>query len=185
MNEFYEKFYDLLFSPSKAFDNLEYDKPYKMPLLIVLLTSSVFFLTNIKVMFTPFELFGLAGAWLSAVIYWLFFCLFVNSCAQMFNLKSNYSKLLTLSALSTVPWLFLAPLKLLKAFSPVSSEIAVFFILIVWIWTIVLQVLAISRTYDIPSKNAIGIIIIPFLGFIVYTVWIFDFFIKMAQISAL
>ncbi|MDD3594534.1 MAG: YIP1 family protein [Candidatus Gastranaerophilales bacterium] len=185
MNEFFEKFYDILFAPSKVFESISYDKPYKMPLLVVLLTSSVVFLTNIKVTFTPFELLGLTGSWLSAVIYWLFFCLFVNLCAQMFNLKSNYSKLLTLSALATVPWLFLAPLKLLKAFSPLSSEIAVFFILIVWVWTVVLQVVAISRAYDIPSKNAIGIIIIPFLGFVVYTVWIFDFFLKIAQISTL
>ena len=121
----------------------------------------------------------------SIAFYWIFFSFFVDIMARMFNINGKYSKILTLMAYSFMPWIFLAPLKLLKNFFFISDIIATVMVLGIWMWTIALQMLAISETYEIPRKNAIIILFIPFIGTILYFIWVADFFMKLFQLSGL
>ncbi len=184
MNNFAEIFYNILFHPVIAFREFSYDKPYKLPLLLVFLISIFLLLLN-EDSFSFATLLVFFFQSFNLIVYWLFFAFFVDLIAKMFNLAGNYSKLLTLTSLAFIPWIFLAPLKLLKNASFYTSDLAVTLLLGVWIWTISLQVLAISETYNIPRKNAIIILLIPFLGCILYFVWAVDFFIKLLQFSTL
>ena len=184
MNNISEIFYNILFHPVKTFREFPCEKPYKLPLLLVFL-SSIFLLLLSEDSFGFMTLLSFMFKAINLVIYWLFFAFFVDLMARMFNIQGNYAKLLTLTAFSFVPWIFLAPLKLLKNAGYHSSDVAVTLILCVWIWTIALQVLAISETYNIPRKNAIMIILIPFLGCILYFIWAVDFFVKLFQISGM
>ena len=184
MNNIAEIFYDILFHPVQTFRKIPFDKPYKYPLLLVFL-SSIFLLLLSEDSFEFATMLSFVFKAVTLIIYWLFFAFFVDLMARMFNLEGHYSRLLTLTAFSFVPWIFLAPLKLLKNAGDYSSDIAVTLILCVWIWTIALQVLAISETYNIPRKNAIIIILIPFLGCILYFMWTIDFFVKLFQISGM
>jgi hypothetical protein len=90
---------------------------------------------------------------------------------------------LSLTALAFVPWIFLAPLKLLKSTN--FSSLAVVLILGIWIWSVVLQILAISESYGITRKKAIIVMFIPFIASILYWIWTVDFFVKIFQISQL
>lgn len=181
MNNIFEKFYEILFSPSEAFKYFPCEKPYKAPLLIVVLAACFLLLLsehNFGLMTIAVLIFKIIGL----VVYWLFFAFFVDLMARMFNSTGNYAKLLTLTAFSFIPWIFLAPLKLLKGLNAFTSEVAIFLIIGVWGWTIALQMLAVSETYNIPRKNAIIILLLPFVGCTLYFIWMVDFFVKLFQI---
>lgn len=183
-NSIAEIFYGILFTPSETFKNFSYEKPYKLPVLLVML-AAVFLLLLGNDNFTLMTIFVWIAKTIGLITYWLFFAFFVDLMARMFNLSGNFAKLLTLTSLAFVPWIFLAPLKLLKNAHPALSEIAIVLLLGVWLWTVILQILAISETYDIPRKNAIIILLLPFFGWILYSIWMVDFFVKLFQFSSL
>ncbi len=186
MNNFAETFFNILFRPVETFQNFSTEKPYKLPFAIVVIAScflSVLF--SREGQFNPLVIFSYVFDSIGLVIYWLYFAFFVDLMAKTFTLQSNYAKLLTLTSLSYIPWIFLAPLKLLKNVCSLTAEIAIILIFGVWIWTITLQILAISETYSIPRKNAILILLLPFLGCILYLTWVIDFFVKLAQFANL
>ncbi len=186
MNNLTESFFNILFNPVETFKNFESEKPYKLPLIIVITASfflSLLFLSQTELSTLSIFSFIYKGFWL--VIYWLFFCFFIDLMARIFMRQGYFAKLLTLTSLSFVPWIFLAPLKLLKNAGAFASTIALILIFGVWIWTFALQILAISETYSIHRKNAIIIFLIPFLGSILYLIWLVDFFNKLAQFSTL
>ena len=175
-----ELFYNILFHPSETFKNAETSKPYKLPLFIVLFAA--IFLTILSGNKNENNLIFLYILQsINLIIYWLFFSFFVDLAARMFGIENKFNKLLTLISFSFIPWIFLAPLKLLK--NSVFSDVATILILFVWFWTIALQMLGISETYNIPRKNAIIILLLPFLGTILYFTWLTDFFVKLFQIS--
>ena len=179
-----EIFYGILFAPSETFKNFSYEKPYKLPVLLVML-ASMFLLLLGNENFTLMTIFVWVGKTVGLATYWIFFAFFVDLMARMFNLDGNFSKLLTLTSLTFVPWIFIAPLKLLKNSHPALGEISIILLLGVWFWTVALQILAVSETYNIPRKNAIIILLLPFLGWILYFIWMIDFFVKLFQFSSL
>ncbi len=182
MNGLCELFYNILFNPSEAFKNISCEKAYKLPLLIIVISS--FFMLNLsESTFNAETIFIFLTRTFNLIIYWLFFSFFINLIARTFNKENSFSKVLSLTAFAYVPWIFLGPLTLLK--NSVFSNLGMFLILIVWAWTIILQIIAISEIYNIPRKNALIILIIPFLATILYIVWSTDFFIKLFQILVL
>lgn len=180
----FETIYGILFHPVETFKNAYTEKPYKFPLCIVLF--SALFLTILGEDDLGIGFFSVYSAKIAGIaFYWIFFSFFVDLLARMFNIAGKYSKLLTLMSYSFMPWIFLAPLKLLKNFSAPTEVLSMILLLGVWFWTIALQMLAISETYSIPRKNAIIILFIPFIGTILYFMWVADFFIKLFQFSSL
>ena len=176
--------YGVLFHPVETFRSANCEKPYKFPLCIILF--AVLFLT---ILGNDSLGIGFFSMYMARVIniacYWLFFSFFIDLMARMFNINNKYSKLLTLMAYSFIPWIFLAPMKLLKGFSEITEVFSMVLLLGIWLWTIALQMLAISETYEIPRKNAIIILFIPFIGTILYFIWVADFFMKLVQLSGL
>ncbi len=176
--------YGVLFHPVDTFRNANYEKPYKFPLCIILF--AVLFLTILGNDTWGVGFFSVYMAkTINIACYWLFFSFFIDIMARMFNISDKYPKLLTLMAYSFIPWIFLAPLKLLKNFSEFTEVIATVLLLGVWFWTVALQMLAISETYGLPRKNAIIILFLPFIGTILYFIWLADFFMKLVQLSGL
>ena len=176
--------YGVLFHPVETFRNADWEKPYKFPLCVILF--AVLFLTILGNDTWGIGFFSMYMARaINISCYWLFFSFFIDIMARMFNIKDKYPKLLTLMAYSFIPWIFLAPLKLLKSFSEFTEVISMILLLGVWLWTIALQMLAISETYEIPRKNAIIILFLPFIGTILYFIWLADFCMKLAQLSGL
>ncbi|MCR4881917.1 MAG: YIP1 family protein [bacterium] len=179
-----EILYGILFHPVETYRNVCAEKPYKFPLAIILFAALfLIILSNNALEMGFFSMYSAMA--FNIACYWLFFSFFIDLMARMFNIKGKYPKLLTLMAFSFIPWMFLAPLKLLKNFSELTSVIAIILLLGVWMWTIALQMLAISETYEIPRKNAIIILLIPFIGTILYFIWVADFFMKLFQLSGL
>ena len=186
MAKFFETFYGILFHPVETFRNFDCAKSYKMPLAVVLLMSLFLFIIKNSIFIFSFgTLFEYIFNAIGLIIMWLFFAFFVDMLAKIFNIESGYNRLLTLTAFGLVPWIFLAPVKLLKGLGQTTSDIASILLVGIWIWTIVLQILAVSETYKIPRENAIILMFIPFTGFILYICWTWDFFAKLIQFSNL
>lgn len=176
--------YGVLFHPVETFRQADYQKPYKLPLILVLFAALFMtILNNDSFGLAFFAKFFLTS--FNIICYWLFFSFFVDLMARMFDFNDKYPKLLTLISFSFMPWMFLAPLRFIKNISEYIDAIAVLALLGVWLWTVALQIVAISETYEIPRKNAIIILLIPFIGMILYFVWVVDFFQKLFQIAGL
>lgn len=182
MNNILNIFYGILFNPVETMKSFSYEKWYKMPAFLMLL-ASLFLLILTNTNYDLGTLFLFFSKTTNLLIYWIFFAFFVDLLAKIFQSQSHFEKLLSLTSLAYIPWIFLAPLKLLKSTN--FSSLAVILILGVWLWTVILQILAISETYDISRKKAIIVMFIPFIASILYWVWSVDFFVKIFQISQL
>ena len=182
MNNILNIFYGILFNPVETMRSFSCEKSYKTPVFIMLL-ASLFLLILINTNYDFGTLFLFFSKTINLFLCWIFFVFFVDLMAKIFQNQSHFGKLLSLTSLAYIPWIFLAPLKLLKNTN--FSSLAVILILCVWLWTVILQILAISETYGISRKKAIIVMFIPFVASILYLVWSVDFFVKIFQISQL
>lgn len=182
MNNVLNIFYGILFNPVETMKSFACEKPYKIPVVIIML-ASLFLLILTNSTYDTGTIFIFISKTANLFIYWVFFAFFVDLMSKIFNNQSRFERLLVLSSLAYTPWVFLAPLKLLKNTN--FSTLATLLILAIWLWTIVLQILAISEAYGISRKKAIIVMFIPFIASILYWIWTVDFFVKIFQISQL
>lgn len=184
MNNIIKIFYGTLIEPVNTFRNIGEIKNYKIPFFILCLISLFTLLLIQNVLPTDFISIYITNT-VNLIIYWVFLTFFIDLIAKTFTQKSEYSRLLSLLSFSLIPLIFIAPLKLLKNSFGIFINIADILLICVWIWTICLQVIAISEAYNIPRGNAIWVLFIPFIGTILYIIWTIDFFSKIFQFAAL
>ena len=186
MEKFMETFYGILFHPVETFRNFQCQNSYKLPLITVCIISLfLFLLKNPGLQFTFGTLLNIVTNTFGLIFSWIFFAFFIDLIARIFQQESKYTRLLTLTAFALVPWIFIAPMKLLKNINEYTSTLGSILLIGIFIWTITLQILAVSETYQIPRKNAIMIIFVPFLGGLLNIFLITDFFSKLIQFSTL
>jgi hypothetical protein len=145
----------------------------------------------------PFSMF-------SGIFMWCFAALFVGLWAYVFSGKTRIRTLLTLSGLAALPWIFMAPISLLKSsLGDVSSALfglnetglavsgamdmmaAALFCLLsmgIWLWTVLLLVTAVSETYRLSADKVVIVIAAPFAMFLVALGWLVGFVMNIRQL---
>jgi len=180
MNDFMQLIYGVLFCPTKTFRAFEEASGLKLPILVICIVS--LFIYAWEKTYLGFNFFDLFLTMCTLLFSWLLFAFFVDLLAKIFRCESFYKKLLSATAYSFLPWIFLAPINLLKNSCDIFQGLGEILLLVVWIWTIALQVIAISEIYKIKKTYSILIFLLPFLGFIIYIAWVVDFFRKITEI---
>ena len=160
----FSNFFDIIFSPTVAFNELKDLKPHKLPILVIFIVASIISATNNN--FAGFS--SLVATFSFTLIGLIIYTFYIDVMAKMFNLESQFSRMFTLSAFSLLPWIFLAPVKLLNCDIFILALLSGFLSFGICIWVIVLQVLAISRAYNTPSNCAVIAIFLPFFGFCMF-----------------
>ena len=164
MNNIFSGFFDIIFSPTVAFNELKDLKPHKLPILVIFIVALFLSATNNN--FSGFS--SLISTFSFILIGLIVYSFYIDIMAKMFNLESQFEKMFTLSAFSLFPWIFLAPVKLLSCDITILAILSGILTFGIYIWVIALQVLAISRAYNTPSNCAIIAIFLPFLGFCMF-----------------
>lgn len=184
-DEFFENIYSVIFSPKAFYEN----KELKMSLRVALGTIIFVALINkfaqaildgsvIKFTFISSLLWHVVFI----VFVWFLTSLFFEYTAKIFSNGGNLSKILFYTAFAPVPYIFFAPLNLVKQAGNLGyifgslSEFAIF------IWIVVLYAYSIRAVYNISLSRAFMLIFLPFVSafFVIY--WSICFIVKMGYI---
>lgn len=208
--DFLDLFYGTLFHPVATFKRIAApDQPdnrvLMQSLLSVMLVSAMApliklanFGGSLKHLWlaVPFSIF-------SGIFMWCFAALFVGLWAYAFSGVARIRTFLTLSGLASLPWIFMAPVGLVKSdLGEISTAllgrdemglavswavdmigVALFCLLGmgIWLWTVLLLVTAVTESYRLSADKVIIVITAPFAMFLVSLGWVIGFILNLRQ----
>jgi len=183
-SNFLENFYGTLFTPDKTFDEMKNSPNPVHGIFIVVFVSILNLLLNFKPVSSGYLwlTLGIFYSAFSGIFSWLFFALFLELIAKIFKQSGKFHSFLMLSAFALLPWIFLAPVELLKTGSGFENFIAVIFGLAIWLWTTVLMFTAVIKTYNLSFSRTLAFFAVPFAGFVLAFNWIIGFFATLGNI---
>lgn len=186
MNDFLETIYGVMFYPRETFDELKQNPSVYIAMAVVSVISMLGSFLDVSFSSNAINfwfVFSLIGAVISGIIKWGFFALFVEIIACIFKKGGKFETFLTLSAFALVPWIFMGPVALLKTGGVFFAVIGILFGLIVWVWTTALTLFAIAKTYEISSERVLLLVLVPFLGVVIFFSWTIGFFATLIKIA--
>lgn len=179
---FLSNVYGAIFTPLKTFENIvEKDQPPVFEAFIVVIMVSVI---GCITMNSAGSIWVLALSIISyvvfAVISWVFIAAVIDGLASIFSKENHFDTLLTLSAFSLLPWILMAPVSLFKSggiegIGILGVLIALILGSLIWFWTTVLFLIAISKTYKFTAGKIVLLALMPFLASIILFFWMTGF----------
>ena len=187
-NDFFENIYSVIFSPKAFFEREEMKISVRLGFATVIfvsliynITKSVFDASIINKAFIFLLIWKIA----LAVIAWFLTALLFEFIAKIFDKDGNMNKLLFLTAFAPVPYIFFAPLNLLKHSGTFLYTVASLLELFLYIWIIYLYTLALKSTYNISNARAFMLILMPFISAFFALFWLVCFFVKLCYIFSI
>jgi len=186
MNNFLDNIYGIIFSPRETFEKLFQNPSLIQGFVIVAVVSILGTLLNFEcyrggqcVFLLGFKTITSA---IGGIISWLFFASFIELVASVFKQSGKIKEFLCLSAFALVPWIFVAPVELLKTGGVPGGVFGILIGLGIWIWVTVLIFMALIRTYNLSFGRTVILLVMPFFaGFLAFN-WITGFFVTMFNI---
>lgn len=169
--------YGTLFSPVKTFDDVLESSTSKVfeAFCIIIIVS---FIQSLGIFDSNSFLYlgvYLVSYIIIAVSSWVFVACIISLLCWVFSKQLNINMILTLTGFSILPWLFMPAISLFKTVGIGGVVLSVFLNLIIWIWTAVLFILAVSKGTNISLGKSIVLIITPFAGAIIVLAWLSGF----------
>lgn len=186
MEAYFNKIYRFLFEPNVVFEEIK-DSPRISQGLFTLIWVNIF-VFSLKYVFTSDVLsvvaffIKLLSTIISIVISWFLVGLFFEYIAKIFGRSGKLKSLLFLTSFAAIPWIFLAPLELLKNAGDVGYFFGVLLEVCVYFWTIYLYCKSLQVTYDLKFSRAVMLIFLPFIAMIFAFCWTIGFFAKLGYI---
>lgn len=181
-NDFFENIYSVIFSPKAFFEREDLTISIRLAFATVVFISLIYNVTkgifDSSIVNTSF-IFLLVWKIIFAVITWFLTALLFEFIAKIFDKGGNIKKLLFLTAFAPIPYIFFAPLNLLKHAGTFSYTIASLVELFLYFWIIYLYSLALKSTYNISNARAFMLILIPFISAFFALFWSICFFNKL------
>ncbi len=187
-NDFFENIYSIIFSPKAFFEREEMTVSVRLALATVIFISLIYNITkgifDTSIVDASF-IFTLIFKTVFAVFFWFITALLFEYIAKIFDKDGNLNKLLFYTAFAPVPYIFFAPLNLVKHAGAFAFAIASLIEFCLFIWIIYLYSLALKATYKISNARAFMLILIPFISAFFALFWIVCFFIKLCYIFSI
>ena len=184
-DEFFENIYSVIFSPKAFYEN----KDVKFSLRVAF--GTILFVTFIN-RIAQAVLDGSVAmiTFISSLIWhlvlicvvWFLTSLFFEYTAKIFSHGGNLSKILFYTAFAPIPYIFFAPLNLVKQAGTLGYILGTSVEFFIYIWIIILYAYSIRAAYNISLARAFMLIFLPFISafFVIY--WSICFFSKMGYI---
>ncbi len=187
---FLDLFYNGLFHPVAEYRRIsEQDSPSNLTLfyglIFVILISAM--APVVHTIWKAGDVSGLVFAVpykaVTGLAIWLFMASIVSTLSYAFTGQARFRTLLALSALSTLPWVLMGPLSLLKiGLGDLGNFVGVAAGLILWLWSVFLFALSIGVTYRLSLEKVLIILVMPFLFSTVAFAWIVGFFVQVSKL---
>lgn len=181
--------YGTLFNPLETFENIKKadEKPVFEAFSVLVIISIIACIYTYKGSSIIGLGFSLVSYVIGALLTWVIFAGILDTLVTLLSEKRNFDTFLVLSAYSLLPWIFLGPVSLFKSTGPeglglVSVLLGILFSLIVWLWSTILFICAVSKSYGLSIEKVIGLVIMPFLGTLVAFFWVAGFITNLISI---
>ncbi len=188
-DEFFENIYSVIFSPKAFFEKKDRTISIRLAAATVAfiavinkLIASVFGTSTTNIFLLIFFLILQVAAML---VLWFLTALFFEYTAKIFDKSGNFHKVLFYTSFAPIPYIFFAPLNLLKQFSNSGYFIGSIAELILYFWIIFLYALSIRAAYDISISRSFMLIFLPFVSSFFAIYWLVCFFIKIEAIFSI
>ena len=187
MEMYFKNIYKVLFEPGVAFIDIKNQVLGSSQAVFTLVWVNIV-LYSLKYMFSAtvlnafLYLCSLLFYLVSIVFSWVLLTVLFEYIAKIFDKSGKFKLLFCLSSYSVIPWIFMAPMQLIKNVGDVGYFFAVLFEVLIYLWTIFLYVKSLEVTYDLSFSRAIMLIFLPIVGMLFAIPWIIGFFIKIGYI---
>ncbi len=187
--EYFENIYEVIFNPLEFFKRNDLTVSIRQAAGTVIWVSiftvlaqaiadkSIF--NNIFLGFTLILKIGLI------LIAWTLTGLFFEYIAKIFSRECGLNTVLFNTSFAMVPYIFFAPLDVLKQSGDTGYTIGAILQMLIYFWIIVLYANAIKKSYDISIARAFMIILLPFIGTFFAISWAIGFCMKMGYINSI
>ena len=186
--QFFENIYNVIFSPKTFFENENMTVSVRLAIGTVIFVSvfttvmsSVFDGSIINLSF----FFKLFSAIIFSLLLWFLTALFFEYVAKIFDKNGRLDKLLFYTAYASIPYLFFAPLNLLKNIGLFGYVLGSTLEFLLYFWIIFLFALALSGVYKITISRGFMLIFLPFGALFFSVYWLICFCTKICYIFSI
>ena len=188
VNDFFENIYSVIFSPKAFFEREDITISIRLALVTVIfislinkITLGIFDGSILNAMF----ILSLLGSIISTVFLWFITALFFEYIARIFDRGKKLEKILFLTAFVPIPYIFFAPLNLVKQIGEIGYIFATIIEFVLYFWIIFLYALALRAAYNITISRAFMLIFLPFVASIFAINWMVCFVSKLWYIFSI
>ena len=188
VNDFFENIYSVIFSPKAFFEREDITISIRLALVTVVfialinrITLGIFDGSILNLMF----ILSLLGSIISTVFLWFLTALFFEYIARIFDCGKKLEKILFLTAFVPIPYIFFAPLNLVKQIGEIGYIFATIIEFLLYFWIIFLYALALRAAYNITISRAFMLIFLPFVASIFAINWMVCFVSKLWYIFSI
>ena len=188
VNDFFENIYSVIFSPKAFFEREDITISVRLALVTVIfialinkITLGIFDGSILNMMF----ILSLLGSIISTVFLWFLTALFFEYIARIFDRGKKLEKILFLTAFVPIPYIFFAPLNLLKQIGEIGYIFATLIEFVLYFWIIFLYALALRAAYNITISRAFMLIFLPFVASVFAINWMVCFVSKFWYIFSI
>lgn len=177
INNFFENIYNVIFSPKEFFSSENIIKSTRLAAgTIIFISAYMTIVTSIFSGDLSFSLFlTVPFGILITMLMWFLTGLFFEYCAKIFDRGGQLKKILFYTAFAGIPYIFFAPLELVKTLGQTGYFFASTIEFLLYLWIIILYVLALRAVYKITLARAFMLIFLPFVAEIFAIYWIMSF----------
>ena len=184
-DEFFENIYSVIFSPKAFYENKEVKISIRVALGTILFVALINkmaagVLDGSIAMITFLSSLVWHLIFISAI--WFLTALFFEYTAKIFFKEGNFPKILFYTAFAPVPYIFFAPLNLIKQAGDFGYIVASLSEFAIFVWIVALYAYSIKTAYNISLSRAFMLIFLPFVSVFFFIYWSICFFIKMGYI---
>ncbi len=180
--KYFENLYSVIFSPKAFFQREDVTVSIRLAVTTLVLIS-IFSKCTMAVfdgtIGTSKFYAGLIGGVFATVFVWFITGLFFEYTAKIFGQGGNLAKILFFTSFAPLPYIFYAPLNLLKNIGDFGYVLGTYSEFFLYFWIIFLYVLAINVTYKISIARSFMLIFLPFVSSFFAIYWIICFFSKL------
>lgn len=187
-DDFFENIYSVIFSPKEFFEREDITTSTRLALCTIAFVAAIskiaigIFNGEIK---NFFFIFSIIGAVIGTIIIWFLTALFFEYIAKIFDRGGNLEKLLYFTAFVPIPYIFFAPLNLVKQVGSIGYFFSTTLEFLLYFWIIFLYASALRNTYKISLSRSFMLIFLPFIASFFACYWLVGFFQKMWYIFSI
>ena len=179
-NDFFENIYSVIFSPKAFFEREDMQISSRLAvstvIFIAVITKLAIGIFNGEIHNLLF-LLSVFGTIISTLIIWFL--------TEIFDKSGQLQKLLFYTAFVPIPYIFFAPLNLLKNTGDIGYLLGVNLEFLLYLWIICLYALAPRATYKLTLSRSFMLIFLPFLASFFAIFWLIGFIQKMWYIFSI
>lgn len=188
VDNYFENLYSVIFSPKAFFEKNDHTISIRVAIANILLISSIAFITksifetNILHKLFFVKLFFIL---LGCIITWFLTGLFFEYIAKIFNKGKKLNNILFLTSYAPLPYIFFAPLNLLKDFGTIGYFLGSYAEFFIYLWIICLYAFSLKAAYNLTIARAFMLIFLPFISIFFAIYWTICFCSKLWYIFSI